>query len=142
MFVPPDQINLILNNSFIHLDIDALSFYIYDAGFVIANSIARQTFGTGKPDRGQSLLFHEFIQSWVGYELVKVLVTFGLQPITLKSNLKDWSKDLYYIFTYMQTKNPDLEGRAEEILDVLFSKTLHSGYWSRIQFGAMTKFFK
>jgi hypothetical protein len=142
LFVPPDQINLILNNSFIHLDIDALSFYIYDAGFVIANSIARQTFGTGKPDRGQSLLFHEFIQSWVGYELVKVLVTFGLQPITLKSNLKDWSKDLYYIFTYMQTKNPDLEGRAEEILDVLFSKTLHSGYWSRIQFGAMTKFFK
>jgi hypothetical protein len=141
LFVPPDQINLILNNLFIHLDIDALSFYIYDAGFVIANSIARQPFATGKPDRGQSLLFHEFIQSWVGYKLVKVLVTFGLQPITLKSNLKDWSKDLHFIFTYMQTKNPDLEGRAEEILDVLFSKTLHSGYWSRIQFGAMTKFF-
>jgi hypothetical protein len=69
-------------------------------------------------------------------------VTFGLQPITLKSNLKDWSKDLHYIFTYMQTKNPDLEGRAEEILDVLFSKTQHSGYWSHVQFGAMTKFFK
>jgi hypothetical protein len=97
-----------------------LSFYIYDAGFVIANSIARQPFGTDKPDRGQSLLFHEFIQSWVGYKLVKVLVTFGLQPTTLKSNLKDWSKDLHNIFTYMQTKNPDLEGRAEEILDVLF----------------------
>ena len=42
----------------------------------------------------------------------------------------------------MQTKNPDLEGRAEEILDVLFSKTQHSGYWSHVQFGAMTKFFK
>jgi hypothetical protein len=56
--------------------------------------------------------------------------------------LKDWSKDLHYIFTYMQTKKPDLEGRAEEILDVLFSKTLHSGYWSCIQFGAMTKFVK
>jgi hypothetical protein len=71
---------------FIHFDKDALLFYIYDAGYVIPNSIARQTFGTGKADRSQSLLFHEFIQSWVGYELVKVLVTFGLQPNTLKAH--------------------------------------------------------
>ncbi len=127
---------------FLHFDIDALSFYIYDAGYVIANSIARGPFGTGKPDRGQSLLFHEFIQSWAGYELVKVLVMFGLQPITLNSSLKNWSKDLHDIFTYMRTKNPDLKGRAEEILEVLFSKTLHSGHWSRVQFGAKTKFFE
>jgi hypothetical protein len=68
--------------------IDALSFYIYDAGCVIANLIARQPWPTGKPDRGQSLLFHEFIQSWVGYEMVKVLVLFGLQPTKLNPNLK------------------------------------------------------
>ncbi len=142
MFVPPDQIILILNASFLHFDIDVLSFYIYYAGYVIANSIARRPFGTGKPDRGQSLLFHKFIQSWVGYELVKVLVTFGLQPITLNSSSKNWSKDLHDIFTYMQTKNPDLKDRAEEILEVLFSKTQHSGHWSRVQFGARTKFFK
>jgi hypothetical protein len=72
---------LILNNlrTQSHI-IDALSFYIYDAGYVIGNSIARGPFGLGKAARGQSLLFYEFIQSWVGYELVKVLVTFGLQP--------------------------------------------------------------
>ena len=109
---------------------------------MIANSIARQPFGTGKPDRGQSLLFHEFIQSWVGYELVKVLVTFGLQPITLNSSLKNWSTDLHDIFTYMWSKNPDLKGRAEEILEVLFTKTQHSGHWSHVQFGARTKFFE
>ncbi len=68
----------ILNNLHTHSHIDALSFYIYDARYVIANSIARRPFGLGKADRDQSLLFHEFIQSWVGYELVKVLVTFGL----------------------------------------------------------------
>jgi hypothetical protein len=119
-----------------------MPFYIYDAGHVIANSIARGLFGTGKPDRGQSLLFHEFIQSWVGYELVKVLVTFGLQPITLNSSLKNWSKDFHDIFTYMRTKNPDLKVRAEEILEVLCLKTLHSGHWSRVQFGARTKFFE
>jgi hypothetical protein len=142
LFVTPDQIILILNYLFLQLDIDALSFYIYDTGSVLATSIAQRPFPTGKPDRGQSLLFHKFIQSWVGYELVKVLVTFGLQPITLTSTLKNWSKDLHGIFTYMLTKNLDLKGRAEEILDVLFSKTLHCGYWLRTQFGARTKFFE
>ncbi len=138
----PDQIILILNHLFLQLDIDALSFYIYDTGSVLATSTARQPFPTGKHDRGESLLFHKFIQSWVGYELVKVLVTFGLQPITLTSTLKNWSKDLHDIFTHMLTKNLDLKGRAEEILDVLFSKTLHCGYWLRTQFGARTIFFE
>ncbi len=110
-------------------------FYIYDSEYVIANSIARQPFGKGKADKGQSLLFHEFIQSWVGYELVKVLVTFGLQPITLNCSLTNWSKDLHDIFLYMQTKHPDLKVRANEILDVLFNKTLQSGHWSHVQFG-------
>ncbi len=42
----------------------------------------------------------------------------------------------------MRSKNPDLKDRAEELLDVLFTKTLHSGYWSCVQFGARTKFFE
>jgi hypothetical protein len=61
-------------------NIDTLSFYIYDAGYIIANTIARSPFRKGKPDRGQSLLFHEFIQSWLEYESVKVLVIFRFQP--------------------------------------------------------------
>jgi hypothetical protein len=119
-------------------------FYIYDAGYVIANSIARRPFGKGKPDRGQNLLFHEFIQSWVGYELVKVLVMFGLQPTRLKTKLKDWSKDLHDIFFYMITKKPDLKKRANDILEVLFDKdkTLHSGHWTRVQFGTKSNFFE
>ncbi len=120
----------ILNNLCTHSHIDALSFYIYDAGYVIANSIARRPFGLGKADRGQSLLFQEFIQSWVGYELVKVLVTFGLQPTHLNSSLKEWSQDLHDIFMYTQTKKPQLKGRATEILDVLFNNTVHSGHYS------------
>jgi hypothetical protein len=95
----------ILNDLHTHSHIDALLFYIYDAGYVIANFIARQPFSLGKADRGQSLLIHEFIQSWLGYELVKVLVTLGLQPTRLNSSLKEWSQDLHDIFMYMQTKN-------------------------------------
>jgi hypothetical protein len=131
-----------MNNLFIHYDIDALSFYINDTGYVKANSIARGPFGKGKADRSQSLLFHEFIQSWVGYELVKVLVTFGLQLITLNGSLKNRSKDLHDIFSYMLTKHPDLKVRANEILDVLFNKTLHSGHWSHVQFGTKKNIFQ
>jgi hypothetical protein len=65
-----------MNNFCTHNPLDALSFYVYGARFVLAISIARQPYGTEKADRGQSLLFHEFMQSWVGYKLVKVLVTF------------------------------------------------------------------
>ena len=54
MFVTTDQIILILNYLFVQLDIDALSFYVYDAGFVIATSIARRP-STGKADRGLKL---------------------------------------------------------------------------------------
>jgi hypothetical protein len=40
----------------------------------------------------------------------------------------------------MLTKNQKMKGRAEEILELLFSKTLHCGYWSHVQFGTRTKF--
>jgi hypothetical protein len=119
-----------------------LSFYIYDAGFVIANSIARQPFGTGKADRGQSLLFHEFMQSWAGHILVKVLVTFGLQPVNLSDSLKKWSPDLHDVFLYMQTRKPELKDKATQILDVLFNGTFHSGHWSKIQIGTKKNSFK
>ncbi len=54
-----------------------LSWYVYDAAQIIATKVAKKPFNG--PDRGDSLVFQEFIQSWVGYELVKVLNIFGLQ---------------------------------------------------------------
>jgi hypothetical protein len=69
-----------MNYLLTHDPLDALSFYVYDVGCILANDIARRPFG--KTDRGQTLLFYKFMQSWVGFELVKVLVRFGLQPIT------------------------------------------------------------
>jgi hypothetical protein len=110
------------------------------SGFVLANSIAKQLYGTGKADRGQSLLFHEFMQSWVGYELVKVLVMFGLQTVDLSDSLKEWSSDLYDVFSYMQTGKAELKDSTTQILDVLFNDTLHSGHWSNVQFGTKQKF--
>jgi hypothetical protein len=117
-----------------------LSFCVYDAGFIVTNSIAKQPYGTGKADRGQSLLFHEFMQSRVGYELVKVLVMFGLQPVDLSDSLKNWSSDLYDVFSCMQTRKAEIKDSATQILDVLFNDTLHSGHWSKVQFGTKQKF--
>ncbi len=97
-----------------HDHIDALSFYIYDTGFVLATSIARQPLGKGTPDRGQSLLFHEFMQSWLGYELVKVLITFVLQPTTLNASLEHWLPDLYNLFTYhVKSKKADMAKKCK-----------------------------
>jgi hypothetical protein len=44
--------------------LDALSFYVYDTGGVLASTIARQP--CSGSDRGQSLIFYKFMQSWVG----------------------------------------------------------------------------
>jgi len=71
----------------LHFFAGALSWYFSDAGQVIATKIAKKP-STGI-DRGNSLGFQEFIQSWVGYELAKVLNVFGLQP-KIRSDLADW----------------------------------------------------
>jgi hypothetical protein len=59
---------------------------VYDMECVLANTIARRP--SGGSNREQSLIFHECMQSWVGHKLVKVLVTFGLQPNALNDSLK------------------------------------------------------
>ncbi len=78
-----------MNYLLTHYPLDALSFYVYDIGCIVANDIARWPFI--KTDRGKTLLFHKFMQSWVGFKLVKVLVAFGLQPVALSDSLKKWS---------------------------------------------------
>jgi hypothetical protein len=74
-----------------------LNGYVYDAAQVIASKIAKKPFDG--IDRGDSLVFQDFIQSWVGYKLVKVLNVFGLQP-KIRSYLATWSPHLFAMFTY------------------------------------------
>ena len=81
---------------------DGLSFYCYDASAIIAQNIAKRPFQGS--DQGQSLLSQEFMHLWVGYELVKILRVFGLQPTCIRADLKSWSKDLYDFFMYFSDK--------------------------------------
>ena len=47
---------------------------------------------------GNHELFEHLMHSWVGYELVKVLLKYGLSP-KLRSDLNDWSPELYQLFS-------------------------------------------
>jgi len=81
----------------------------------------------------------------VGYELVKILQLFGLQPRSINSRLKDWSPDLFDVFTYLDstTKNSLTEQQqknASRVIDVLFTKTIHSGHFSKIHLAGVNKF--
>jgi hypothetical protein len=54
-------------------------------------------------DRGAFNMFQELMDSWVGYELVKVLLNFGLSP-KIWQDLEDWSPDLFNLFSYLGDK--------------------------------------
>jgi hypothetical protein len=94
-------------------------------------------------DRGAFNMFQELLHSWVRYELVKVLLTFGLSP-KIREDLESWSPDLFNLFSYLGNKqqNPSKKERAEELLTILFDKTLHNGYFGKLPFGSKDKFAK
>ncbi len=107
-----------------------LSWYVHDAAHDIATKIAKKPFNGN--DRGDSLIFQKFIQSWVGYELVKVLNVFSLQP-KIRTDLAVWSPDLFDTFTYLSNRtNNQHRDKATKMLDLLFDQTKHNSYWGTI----------
>ncbi len=121
---------------------DALLWYTYDAAITISTtSIAKRK--VDYDDRGAFNMFQEYIHSWVGYELVKVLLAFGLSP-KIWDDLESWSPDLFNLFSYLGDKqrDPSKKECAEELLTILFDKTLHNGYFGKLPFGSKDKFAK
>ena len=106
---------------------------------VIATKIAKKPYDG--IDRGDSLVFQDFIQSWVGYELVKVLNVFGLQP-KIRSDLATWSPDLFAKITYYLSNrsNDRLKDKATKTLDLLFDQTERNSYFGKLNFGRKEKF--
>jgi hypothetical protein len=88
-------------------------------------------------------MFHEFIESWVGYELLKVFRAYGLQPRSLHPKLKHWSPDLFDVFTYLENKsalNKKQQNNAKRIIEVLINRTKHNGHFAKVQFGSKRNF--
>ncbi len=88
-------------------------------------------------------MFQELMHSWVGYKLVKVLLTFGLSP-KIWEDLESWSPDLFNLFSHLSDKqwDPSKKECAEELLTILFDKTLQNGYFGKLPFGSKAKFAK
>jgi hypothetical protein len=83
---------------------DALSWYAYDASNIISTTpIAKKV---DFDDRGTFNMSKELMHSWVGYELVKVLLNFGLSP-QIWQDLEHWSPDLFNLFSYLGNKQRD-----------------------------------
>ncbi len=62
------------------------------------------------------------MQSWIGYDLVKGLHVFGLQP-TLRKDINESSEDLFETFAYLSNKNnEEYKENALRVLDILFDK--------------------
>jgi hypothetical protein len=58
---------------------DCFLWYVSDALFIIAKYLAKAK-NAIKKDKGAPEVYHEMIQTWVTYELVKVIYIFGLNP--------------------------------------------------------------
>jgi hypothetical protein len=114
-----------------------LSWCVHNAANIISTNIAKQNFsGT---DRGEMLIFQQFIHSWLFYELMKVLYEFGLQP-QLRSDIPDWSQALHTAFDYFNNKQQEYKEMALKALNTLFDKTKHSSYFDTITLGSKQKF--
>ncbi len=133
----------LLNNHCFCLSIlqDAISWYTFDAAFVISNSAIAKKKVEVEDKGGNHGLFEHSIHSWVGYELVKVLLKYGLSP-KLWSDLNKWLLELFELFSYFGKKQWDPSKSPTRLLDILFENTEHSSYFGKLPFGKRTKFEK
>lgn len=118
---------------------DGLSWYIQDAAQILSTRIVKKPFIP--IDRGEMLIFQNYMHSWVCYECVKILNFFGLQP-KIRSDIKNWSTELDALFKFFSDKqgNNNHKKVANEVLDLIINKTAHSAYFQKIKFGSIQKF--
>ncbi len=86
-------------------------------------------------------MFEHLMHSWVGYELVKVLLKYGLS-LKLRSDLNKWSPELFKLFSYFGEKQRDPSKSPTRLLNILFENTEHSSYFGKLPFGKRAKFEK
>jgi hypothetical protein len=105
---------------------DCLSWYVSDTSQVITKHITRTNNEITK-NKGASGLFQEMIQTWVTYELVKVIHIFGLGP-ACATHIREFAPNLYDYLFYLEdtNENKDFENKAKYVQEQLIKNTLHS----------------
>ena len=125
--------------AFISFFTDGLSWYIQDAAQILSTNIVKKQFDA--IDRGEMLIFQNFMHSWVCYECVKILYVFGIQP-KIRSDISDWSTELDSLFKFFLDKQANVHHKQEanKLLDCILTKTAHTSYFSKLHFGSKQKF--
>ena len=129
-----------------------MSWYIKDVSFILAHHLSKLplsyvTKDTKTKDRGKHATYEEMIQTWVTYEVVKVLYLFGLNP-THRSNLEEIAPDIERYIVYIESNilDDDDDDEDEEshqgiknIHEIIFKHTQHSGIFEKCTFASWTE---
>jgi hypothetical protein len=100
-------------------------------------------------DRGKHSTYEEMIQTWVTYEVVKVLYLFGLNP-SHRSNLEEIAPEIEKYIKYIESNkfdedNEDEDDEDEEHEDIkntheiIFKRAHHSGLFEKCTFASWTE---
>ena len=120
-----------------------LSWYALDVAYVIGNKITRWHDDPFRSkDQGSSLVYNEFMQAWVTYELVQVLHVYGLTP-SVRSDIKNASLDLFTIETFLRDRTTQQEGDSEyaaALIQRLFDKKEYNTIFRQMSMGSMSHF--
>jgi hypothetical protein len=125
-------------------ELDCLSWYIKDASFVIAHYLSKLPLPTKDKkakDRGKHGIYEEMIQTWVTYEVVKVLYLYGLNP-SPRSTLEKIAPEIEKYILYVDYGDYNCEDEPEEIQQIhelLFKKTQHSGTFEKCTFASVSE---
>jgi hypothetical protein len=111
-----------------------LSWYVSNALLIIAKYLAKSK-DTIKKDRGSPGVYHELIQTWVKYELVKVIYIFRLNP-SPNDSLNNFAPEIDNYIAYLRTGDEDEEHMddAKAIHELLMKHTLHTGVFHNCSF--------
>ncbi len=116
-----------------------MSWHVSDTSHVIAKHIAK-TNNEKTRDKGALGLFQDMIQTWVTFELVKVINIFGLSP-AYASHIEAFAPDLYNYFFYIQdtSQNKGFENKANNVQQQLMKHSLHSNVFDKCSFMTVEK---
>jgi hypothetical protein len=128
-----------------------LSWFIKDVSFILAHHLTKLplSFVTKDPkakDRGKHATYEEMIQTWVTYEVVKVMYLFGLSP-TPRSNLGKIAPEIEKYILHIESNkldddDDDENDEYEEIKnthEIIFKNTQHSGLFEKCTFASWTE---
>ena len=89
-------------------------------------------------DRGAPGIYQEMIQTWVTYELVKVLYIYGLNPKP-NDSIEIFAPVIETYIHYLRFWEEDLEDEARVKHELFHDLTLHTGVFKKCSFAKVQK---